>query len=210
MSTYSGLSHIVITRMLYGEDKPFFDRLKMYKKYLLKSLKNQTNKNFNVAVLCNERHRLVFVKMGIIPFYIKGGWLGQRENIYWNAKVPWNMIEGLDMYDIQSNIDSDDYVSEEYIDIIQKHCVGDKSIHIHFQPVFHQYSTGLIKEMRSVYDENNGSAFCSLYQPDKTNYIYIGQDGHRRMQMYMDKTIVIQGHCFVGIHDKNDSTTINA
>lgn len=204
------IKHVVVTRMLYEDDKKFLARLELYKNILLKSLEAQTNQNFDIAVLCNRKHQEFIKEIGVIPFFVGENNYGQKDKT-WHVKVPWEEIEGLEKYDIQSNIDSDDYVSEEYIEIIQESCGGGKSIHIHFQPILHNYITGEKKRMSNRYDKNTGSAFYSLYQPNKENYIYIGQDGHRRMQNYAEKTILIgEGHCFVGVHDSNDSTTMNA
>lgn len=207
------MTHVIITRMLYKDDNDFLKRLDLYKLYLLESLKGQTNRNFDIAVLCNRKHAPIIKELGLIPFFVGEDNFGQKDST-WHCKVKWEEIEGLDKYDIQSNIDSDDYVSDNYVEKIQD-IVGkesnNKSLHIHFQPLLVDYSSGLIKKMRNVYDEKNGSAFCSLYQPNKNNYIYIGQDGHRRMQKYANKSIIIkEGYCFVGIHEDNDSTTINA
>ena len=205
------MKHVIITRLLYPVgDRRFKKRFDMYQR-LYDSLQAQTNQNFDIAVLCNRQHAPLFHGLGVIPFFVRDNWTGQREGKYWNCKTDWDNLVGLDMYDIQSNIDSDDYVTEVYVDKIQEVCKGDESIHVHFQPMLHEYATGIIKPMKNTYDENNGSAFKSLYQPNKDNYIYIGQDGHRRMQQYAKKTILFpQGFAFVGIHDDNDSTTINA
>lgn len=201
---------VIITRLLYEDDNRFQKRLSLYKQYLLSSLEKQTNKDFDVAALCNRKHAPVLRSIGVIPYFTREGNFGTRDKT-WHIKIPWSEIEGLDKYDIQSNIDSDDWVSGDYIQTIQELAQGDKSIHIHFQPLLVDIKTGLVKKMKSVYNENNGSAFCSLYQPNKDNYIYIGQDGHRRMQNYADKTIIIdEGRCFVGVHDDNDSTHINS
>lgn len=204
------MKHIVVTRMLYTDNDRFFKRLELYKKYTLKSLKEQSVHNFDIAVLCNRKHKEAIRELGVIPFFVGKDNFGQRDKT-WHCKVSWSEIEGLGKYDIQSNIDSDDWVCHKYIEKIQELSVGDKSIHIHFQPLLFNLKTQEIKAMRNRYDSNNGSAFYSLYQPDKTNYIYIGQDGHRRMQNYADKTIIIcESYAYVGIHDDNDSTTMNA
>jgi hypothetical protein len=201
------MTHVFVTRMLYTDDDRFYKRLELYKKYTLKSLREQTNKNFDIAVLCNRKHATTISSLNVIPFFVGKDNFGQKDKT-WHCKVPWSEIEGLKKYDIQSNIDSDDFVSKEYVELIQSLSVGDKSIHIHFQPVLFNHKTGEYKDMNNKYNESNGSAFCSLYQPNKDNYIYIGQDGHRRIQNYTDKTIIInKGYAFVGIHDNNDSTT---
>lgn len=207
------MRHVVITRMLYREDEPFFQRLELYKAYTLKSLREQTNQNFDIAVLCSKQHAHIFRKMDIIPFFTRSDYFGEfsQETKTWHVKVPWGEIEGLREYEIQTNLDSDDFVSSDYIEAVQELSHGDKSIHIHFQPTLVDIKTGEHKKMRNRYDDKTGSAFYSLYQPNPQEYIYIGIDGHRKMQQYADKTVFIgEGYAFVGIHDHNDSTTINS
>jgi hypothetical protein len=207
------MSHVVVTRMLYQDDDKFLDRLELYKKNLLPSLKKQINRHFDIAVLCNRKHADVLRKLGVTPFFLKDKKnFGQRDKT-WHCKVKLSEIEGLGMYDIQSNIDSDDWVAKEYIDKVQVLSKRNKSAHIHFQPLLVNLKTGETKEMKNRYngEPENGSAFYSLYQPNKKNFIYVGQDGHRRMGKYMERSILItSGYAFVGIHDKNDSTTWNA
>jgi hypothetical protein len=205
------LTHVVITRMLYKDDGRFLKRLELYKKHLLNSLKKQRRQNFDVAVLCNRRHAEYLTELGVIPFFLKDpDNLGQRDKT-WHVKVPWSEIDELEKYYIQSNIDSDDFVSDDYIQMVQHFAEGEEKLLIQFQPSLVDYKTEVIKPMRNKYDEENGSAFCSLYQPTEDNYIYIGQDGHRKMPKYANRTITIgEGYAFVGIHDDNDSTTINS
>jgi hypothetical protein len=134
-------THVVTTRMLYTDDNEFYKRLELYKKYTLKSLREQTNKNFDIAVLCNRKHATTINSLNVIPFFVGKDNFGQKDKT-WHCKVPWTEIEGLDKYDIQSNIDSDDFISKEYVELIQSLSVGDKSIHIHFQPVLFNHKTG--------------------------------------------------------------------
>jgi hypothetical protein len=206
------MSHIVITRMLYEDNDPRFeDRLALYKTLCLPRLERQTDKEFNVAVLCNKSHRNIFAKLGIIPFHLKDNWFGRVGKIGWSAFTPWENVKGLDKYDIQSNLDSDDLVSENYIERIKKVAVGDNSLHIHFQPRLFNLHTFEEKEQKKKYNEECGSAFYSLYQPDKKKYIYVGHDSHIRMGQYMDKSILIgEGYCWINIHGSNDSTTMNS
>jgi len=212
------MKHILITRMLYaGDDPKFEERLALYKTLCLPRLKLQTEKNFDIGVLCNKAHANIFKDLGIIPFHRKDNWLGQKPDRFWSCMTKWDEIEGLEKYDIQSNLDSDDLVSSEYIKriqaAVQKEINGGftGSLHIHFQPRLFDLHTLTDGTQKKRYDDEEGSAFYSLYQPDKENYVYVGQDSHRRMASYMDKTILIgEGYCWMNIHGGNDSTTINS
>lgn len=202
------MTHIVITRMLYKSG--FEERLKFFKKTLLPSLAKQKNQNFDIGVLCAPEHKKQVEDLGLIAFHRKDGSYGKKRGKYWGSRAKWDDITLEKKYDIQSNIDSDDEVSEDYIDIVQKHCVGKRSIHIHFHPVLVDWKTKEEKLIRKKHGPERGSAFYSLYQPYKKNYIYIGQDSHRNMPKYADKTILIQGHTWVNVHDNNDSTTLKS
>ena len=203
---------VVITRMLYAENDPKFqERLAIYRALCLPRLRNQSVKDFDIAVLCNRKHAKIFKRLGVIPFFLKKEWFGKvGETGKWSAVAKWEDIEGIKKYDIQTNLDSDDLVSDKYVSAIQKRVGGKKSLHIHFQPRLFNFHTLEEKEMKTKYGKDRGSAFYSLYQPNKENYIYIGQGSHINMWKYASRSILLrEGYCWVGIHGNNDSTTMN-
>ncbi len=205
------MKHVVITRLLYKEDDRLLKRLELYKKYCLDSLKKQTKTDFDIAVLCNRDHSKIFKDMGIIPFHFKDNWFGQKPKKYWSCFRGWDNVEGLDMYDIQTSLDSDDFVAPNYLETIENTIdrEAEGSLHVHFQPRFFNIATGEDLPQKKQYSEETGSAFYSLYQPDKTNYVYCGHDSHLRIGKLMDKSILIkEGYCWIGVHDDNDSTRI--
>jgi hypothetical protein len=212
------MTHIVISRMIYEEDDPKFEeRLSLYKTLCLPRLRLQTEKNFDIGVLCNRKHAHFFKELGIIPFHRKDKWTGQKPDRFWSCMTKWDELEGLEKYDIQTNLDSDDLVSDRFIERIQSAVQKEidngfiGSLHIHFQPRLFELHTLTDKAQRKRYDNKEGSAFFSLYQPDKENYIYIGQDSHRRMPIYMSKSILIgEGYCWICVHDNNDSTNMSS
>ena len=200
--------HVVVTRMLYEHKKDFLERLELYKETALKSLQNQKNKDFDIAVLCNSDHDKYLKSLGIIPFHRKDGLFGEKTAKGWHSFVDLSGIEGLDKYYIQSNLDSDDEVLPEYIDKVQELLLGNKKIHLHFQPMLRDYKTKEEKEMATKYSNDCCSAFFSLYQPVEEGYIYLGCDSHKNMSKYADKTILLNGFCFVNIHDDNDTSSM--
>ncbi len=208
------MTHVIITRMLYPENSPAFDeRLAFYRSLVLPRLKAQSVKDFDIAVLCGRYHADIFERLGLIPFHLKNNWLGQKPGKFWSCFTTWDNIEGLEKYDVQSNLDSDDLVSDKYVERIRRAVEvdgGKQSLHIHFQPRLFNLLTLEEKPQKKQYGLGVGSAFYSLYQPDKTNYAYIGQDSHLRAGSYADKSILIgEGYCWIGIHDNNDSTTMD-
>lgn len=202
--------HVVVTRMLYKHEFDFLKRLELYKKTAYTSLITQNNKNFDIAVLCNPEHDKHLISLGIIPFHRKDGHFGEKTLAGWHTFVDWSNIEGLEKYYIQSNLDSDDEVTSDYVDKVQNLLYGNKRIHLHFQPKLRDYKTKEEKEMKTKYDINRGSAFFSLYQPEEEGYIYLGCDSHRDMVKYADKSILVNGFCFVNIHADNDTSSMRS
>lgn len=206
------MTHAIVTRMLYPDRERLDERMEIYLKHCLPRLRIQTKQGFDIVVLCNRKHRKVFEKLGIIPIFMKDNWFGQRPTKYWSAFTSYDNLEGYIKYDIQTSIDSDDMLSRDYVetveDIIKKESEG-KSLHIHFKPRFYKLSTGEEKYQDRDYGINRGTAFYSIYQPDKRNYVYVGSDSHLWMPKKFNKSIFMpEGYCWIGIHDNNDSTTM--
>jgi len=201
-------NHVVVTRLLYKDYYDFRKRLELYKETALDCLKKQTNQSFDIAVLCNPEHQEDIRELGIIPFFRKDRQLGGHVGKYWHTMTPWENIEGLKKYKIQTNLDSDDIASADYIEKIKSIARGDKSLHIHFQPRLYNYNTGEEKKTNIRYN-NSGSMFYSLYQPTG-KYTYIGHDSHKEMGSYASKSILVgEGYAWLTIHDNNDSSTWN-
>jgi hypothetical protein len=206
--------HAIITRMVYEEDDPKFEeRLAIYRAMCLPRLRLQKNKNFDISVLCNKKHADIFRSLGIIPHFLKEEFYGERMPVgTWILYTPWENIEGLEKYDIQTNLDSDDLVSPDYTEKIEEEMKKHncKTL-LSFQERLYNPHTFEEKEMRKKYHEKMPSAFYSLYQPDKTNYIYINHDSHLQMHKYAEKSIIVgEGYCWASIHGNNDSTTMNS
>lgn len=203
-------SHIVVSRLFYKDEKALRDRLLIYKETALKSLLKQEDQNFDIAILCKLEHKdIVKIHPKIIPFFSDKEMFRLSGNNF--SFFKWEDVYGIDKYDIQTNLDSDDSVSPEFTKKIQE-TMADKNYitHIHFQPLLRNYHTGEIKKMKLRYNESFQSMFYSIYQPNKENYIYIGQDSHSVFGKYAEESILIpEGYCWMNIHDKNSSSTMN-
>ena len=203
--------YVVITRMLYADNDPKFEeRLSIYRALCLPRIKKQTIKT-DIAVLCNKAHANIFKSLGVIPFFMRDGSVGKKPGRFWSCLTNWDNIEGLDEYDVQINIDSDDLITDNYVWRINKAIEMEKeqSLHIHFQPRIFNFHTFEEKEQNKKYNTKEGSAFYAIYQPNKDNYVYIGQTSHLFMPSLMNKSVLIgEGYCWIGIHDNNDSTTM--
>ena len=211
------MNHVIITMMNYRKDHPkeskqFIDRLEIYKKTVLPRIKAQTKQNFDIAVLCDRKNAQIFKDMGIIPFHTKDGYAGHYTDV-WHFNTPWENIEGLKKYDIQTVVLSDDLISEKYIEkieeVIEQNKEGDKSIHIQFQPRLYNLETGQEKAMSLRYSNGFSSPMYSIYQPGE-KYYFIHHDSHTVMPKYFDKSFLIgEGYCWLTAHSGSLSITMS-
>ncbi len=200
--------------MLYKEDEPFLDRLKIYKNYVLPALKNQDRLDFDIAVLCNKKHSSYIEGLGLIPFY--SDTFGDTTGKYYRHRIPYEKTYGLGKYDIQTSIDSDDVPGRKYVSLMRDVIDEEVSagftgkLHVHYQPEKMRVDTGEVSGFNKTYTKNFGSAFYSIYQ-DNEPYIGVGHTGHSKMGRLCDKSIKLPtGHCWALIHNKNHSTSWNS
>ena len=203
-------SHIIVSRLFYPDVNDLKERLEIYKRTALKSLLEQEDQHFDIAVLCKPQHKdIVKVHPRIIPFFSDRDKVKMLHN--GGTFFHWQDVYGIKKYDIQTNLDSDDCVSPVFTKKIQE-VMADKGhiTHIHFQPLLRNYKTGEVRKMKMRYDDKYQSIFYSLYQPNRDDYIYIGQDSHTAFGKYAEESILIpEGYCWINIHSKNDSSTMD-
>ena len=207
-------NHALIIRFHYGKEDPRFDwRFSYFKAVVLPRILNQTRKDFDICIWCNKWHDEIFKSLSsrIKIFHSKKETIRYRMlngKKYYYDFIEYEDLEGLDKYEIQSGIDSDDLISRDYIDTIVKYLKNEKGkTHLCFQPKTFNLKTLAIKPMLP-YHSKRGSPFLSLYQPNKEdNYKFIYCDSHISMWRYAKKSIIIpSGHCFMTIHYLNEST----
>jgi len=207
-------NHALIIRFHYEKEDPRFDwRFSYFKAVVLPRILNQTREDFDICIWCNKWHDEIFKSLSsrIKIFHAKKDTIKYKilkGKKYYYDFIEYEDLEGLDKYEIQSGIDSDDLISRDYIDTIVKYLKNEKDkTHLCFQPKTFNLKTLAIKPMLP-YHSKRGSPFLSLYQPNKEdNYKFIYCDSHISMWRYAKKSIVIpSGHCFMTIHYFNEST----
>lgn len=204
------LSHCITTRFYYPEEreKDFQTRLAIFKAMTLPRFK--LNK-VDILVKCHERHNDIFKELGCIPVNVKKGKEGGiNPSGFYTDYIDYKDLINCPKYDIQSSVDSDDLISPKYCDIV-KHEVFkaglDKSVYVQFQPMIFNAENLSIKRTKTLYNEQRGSAFYSLYQPNKEDYIFIGKKGHFFFSSLAQKKCFInEGHCWIGLFGDNDSS----
>ena len=219
------LSHVVIIRMHYPENDPRFEfRFDFFKAMVLPRLLNQTVGDFDIAIWCNKWHedRIKALSDRIITFSIRKSAEGyirpeDRERAkeyggsYFIDFTKWSNVIGLDMYDIQTGLDTDDLIlRDDYIEKIEELCNKTRrSLHLSFQPYMFDVNTLRTYSCPFRYSPTKGSPFLSLFQPRKYYYKFLYHDSHLKMGRYGSKSVVIpEGYCAFSIHGNNESSRI--
>jgi hypothetical protein len=211
-------THVIIIRMHYPVwDKRWPWRLEYFRKEVLPRLIDQTDQNFDIAIRCNPAHAETLRKLShkIRTFQVRHE--SERVKITNNKKyfidfVKWHDVIGLPKYDIQSGLDSDDLVATDYIENIHKIISENdqtKSLHISFQPEVFNTMTKKTYGIGIEYGPKKGSAFFSIYQPNKENYIFAYEYSHLKLWKHFDKSITLPAEkCWASVHGHNFSTKI--
>lgn len=206
----------IIIRFHYKQDDPRFSwRYKHFVENVLPRILTQTYNQFDVCIWCNDWHRHFFESIGLKTFTVKEEKVKYKINghqKYFHDFTPWESVVGLEKYDIQIGLDSDDYIDRNFVGQvvleIEKNMFdrGNKSVHICFQPELIRLSTGAKEPMR-IYHRKRGSAFMALFQPNKENYRFIYEESHISIIRKADIARVLPvGYCWAVAHDINEST----
>jgi len=203
-----------IIRFHYNaNDHRFKWRFDYFKNKVLPTILYQTNQDFDIAIRCNSKHNDLFKSLNkkINPFQVRDEKTGYKISFgkkYFVDFVEWKDVINLPQYDLQMGLDSDDFIGKNYVQTIKNSITNIKeSLHLSFQPSIFDLKTRKFREMRTRYGPTNGSAFMALYQPNKINYKFIYCDSHLKMWKYAKKSITLpNGHCWITIHDYNEST----
>lgn len=212
----NALSHAVIIRFHYEDTDPRFHwRFAYFRSVVLPRLLSQTNQNFDICIRCNIWHKKLFESLHpkIKTFHMKREVVHYkkiRNKKYFIDFIPWSEVVGLPKYDIQTTLDSDDLIREDFIERIYEEVIRnglDTSLHVHFQPKTFNLKT-LDQGQFPEYTRENGSAFAAIYQPDKGNqYMFINECSHLNLGLRMQNSVKIgEGYCWATIHYHNEST----
>jgi hypothetical protein len=202
--------------MHYQEGDPRFDwRLAYFRAMVWPLIQNQTRKDFDVAIRCNEWQEPILKRINpsIITFHTKKQlaryrlYNGKR---YFYDFCKWKDVVGLPQYDIQSGLDSDDLIRRDYIERVREEidkATPGESLHVSFQPMLFNSKTFEQRSMTTRYGSKKGSAFLTLYQPNKRNYKFIYEESHLTIGGNAQRSIIIpEGYCWATAHGINEST----
>jgi len=197
----SNMKHLVITRMHFEDEKLFNHYFSVMKKTYIPSIKSQSNKNFQVALIINPIH-VEIVK----PFL-------DDKFIFFHSFDEIKKYCKDNQIIIQTRHDCDDWMREDYIKKIQElyfenETKYDKFI-IHSRVQKLNYDTNELHEHATSYDNNNFiSMFLTLCQKNVEDFVY--DKNHRFMHEITKNIFLIEGgYTRLVVHGKNKLSKIN-
>jgi len=197
-----------IIRFHYEKDTPEFDwRVDYFSKEVLPRIMAQTDQNFDIAIWCEKRHEFLFKALSpkIKTFQAQ---YQKRDSHLFIDYTPWENVVGLEKYNIQMGLDSDDLIEPNFVEKVSSICTGQESIQVSFQPVKFDIFTHKKYKM-DQYNEKRGSPIFAFYQPNFNDYKFAYHTSHLRMPGVAQKTVIVpEGFVMMSIHGNNDSTKI--
>jgi hypothetical protein len=192
---------IIFTRFHYDEDIPQ-STLFCFKNYYLPSLKNQTNKNFEVIILANNN----LANTRIIQSFV------DRSGI----KDCINVIDKDDyilyVNEIECNLDNDDAVDKDYVaEIIRQYHANPEDtflvvfFYLKYSVEQNKYYTPFLPTK-----ENRGfpTPFYALIQKGERKFNWASRK-HNELDEVINRVVVVEGKvCTMNIRGENTSNKI--
>jgi hypothetical protein len=207
---------VITIRMHYPEDSPIFEwRFHYFASMVLPRIKKQRGV-FDIAVWCEEHHADLFRSLGVIPFSVKEEYRGyirpgyeKKSQEYHVDFVPWEAVQGLERYELQLALDSDDLLlRDDYIErIIGSVLDINEPTHVCFQPYIFNLDRLTFYKAPVRYSTTRGSAFYALYLPLQRAYTFVYDNSHLKMQNVAQRRIYVpEGFCAYTVHGSNASS----
>lgn len=199
----------VITRIHYKADDPRFpQRVEMYKKYTLNSLLNQTDKDFDILVWCEPHHDELFKSLSDrIKIIHADTEVRYKSNKFFVDYTPFSKVYGMDKYEAQLGLDSDDELMPNAIKEVKEYLTGGRKA-ISLQPVKLDVKTGKTYKMVDYKSKGKLSPIFCLYQPDEP-YLFAYEYGHfSQMPLEFKNKVYLYGLGIMNITGENESTEI--
>jgi hypothetical protein len=159
------IKHIIVTRCKFKNDELFLKYFEVMKKTYIPSINNQTDKNFSIALICNQKHFDTIIKefnkkIKVIPFIDNQE---DYEDYEFGKGVP--IIQLTD-----SKKDYKNFVVENNITIQTRHDCDDIMM------------PNYIKHIHNLYDKNKEKYddFILNFQPTKYDVITKQEFQHSR------------------------------
>lgn len=187
------MKHLVITRFKYPNLEEVEKRVELTNKTLVPNLQNQSCKNFTWVLIINSAHKQYLKEALNYPFIA-----------FDNFESCFKYIQENDVL-IQSSIDSDEIISNVYIQLIQETAEkykDQKALIIHFQVLRFFIDRNVIERRNFQYNKLTPSMFYSIYQPKPLIPFYINT--HDKLSQYASLVVALPiGDAFWVHHDNN-------
>lgn len=207
------MKHAIIIRLKYPDCPEFEWRFNYFASMCLPRLVNQTDQEFDLFVLCNPIHdeRLMALsdKVNVLHADAKAVTLVDDYN---RKSGESNSVEPFDYnmdYEIQTRIDSDDLVHPDFVKVINATLKDARKMTLlAFKPIRFNVNNLRLYYIHPKDGAYRKSQFLSLYNPDKSTFIY--ERGHRNWATKVKKwggdvKIMPFGYCFLSLHNYNAS-----
>jgi len=174
------MKHAIISRCRFANRDLMNKYLAVSEKYLVPQLQVQTNQDFDWFIIGNKTDENYLKSKLDYPFEI--------------IQDQDEFTERMKDYNIQTRHDIDDWMSKDYVSMIQTlytQVIGShERFIIHAQPVQLNIITNREYEMRQ-YRSNNTSMFVSLCQKEMKHTIF--SKPHNRLWRIAEKTFKLKG-----------------
>lgn len=210
-----------IIRMHYKrDDKKWLWRLAYFQAIVLPKILAQKDKDFDICMRVNPHHAdQVLALSDKIKIFdatpSRRDWVDpkyrKKQKKYFIDFLDYKHLVGLDKYDIQIGIDSDDILlRDDFVSRVKEEVLKDpsKSLHISFQPHIFHTNTLRMFECPTKYGVGHGSPIFALYQTqDQKRYLYAYEESHLKMPTNAKRKIRIEeDYCCYSVHSCNSST----
>jgi len=180
----------IITRFCYKE-KLTESRIKLFQDNFIECMKSQTNKAFDVYVICETLYGDIAHPENLAVIEAMN-WDGL--NVSFSAPEPFTN-------DIEVRLDSDDRVTNNFVEFLYQVAEKNENILVSFKPI--KVYKGIHYKHERDYSNNCGSMFLALIQRGvKNKGVY--DRPHCAMAGYVGNVMTVpEGYCFLNIHDDN-------
>ena len=166
----------------YATPEQFAWRYNYFASMCLPRIRRQLGEEFDICIWCEPNHKELFEKLDCKTFGITDEyreWIRPnhkgKEETYHIDFVPWNAVVGLNKYDLQIAMDSDDLLlRDDTFNVITntfRNCEGTG--HITFQLSVFDVTRCQLYTSHFVYSLDNGAPFYALWQPSVSDEDFV-------------------------------------
>ena len=190
---------IIVIRSRYQEITPL--RLELMQKYCINSLKQQTDKDFEIHILVQSAtaDKIKSLNWGRLKVFFKE----ETPSIGWERYSADLRKEYMRGPNIQIRMDNDDWVAPNFIERIRQAIGRHKNILVNFHPTKFLHHNRKSYYSQKHYSRDRVSMFFAIYQEKPEHWILDRQ--HGRMGSLFAKRIYVKqlGLCNIVIHSEN-------